>query len=80
LLGVARLFQQVAQAAHRGAFVVRCSPCQPARISVRAKVFGDLCHAAEATGPMHVAHAVEQGQLDACHDGVAGWRLDGIDE
>jgi hypothetical protein len=28
----------------------------------------------------HVAHAVQQGQLDACHDGEAGWRLDGIDE
>ena len=80
LLDVARLFEQVAQAAHRGAFVVRGGPGQLARIGACAEVLGDLRHAVEATGPMHVAHAVEQRQLDAGHDGEAGRRLDRLDE
>jgi hypothetical protein len=77
---MACVFEQVAQAAHRGAFIVPSGPCQLARIGACAKVFGDLCHAAKAACPMHVAHAVEQRQLNAGHHCEAGRRLDRLDE
>ena len=80
LLGVACLFEQVAQAAHRGAFVVRSGPRQRARIGVCAEVFGDLRHAVDATRAVHVVHAVKQRQLDTGHDREACRRLDRLDE
>ena len=69
---MACLIKEVAQAAHRSAFVVRGGRCQLAQIDACAKVFGDLRHAAEAACPMHVAHAVELHQLEAGNDREAG--------
>src|SRR5690606_30313555 len=73
---VSRTLQKVAEATHRGVFIVGCDRRQHVRSGLPAEILGDLREAVDARGLMEVARTVEQRQLEARDFGKARLTLE----